>query len=131
MKLQIPLMNPWKDVLVHLALWAVLLSIPSFIYSFFPKPDFDAVLRSQYPNQIALVIGGKDSFSGDTAYARRSYLLVSFALQVTKIVRVTQINSEPPKAVEQKGLFLVTLAIFIGFISYYFWKRWRAQSDDT
>lgn len=129
MKLQIPPMTPWKDVLVHLAIWAVLLSVPSIIYSFFPKPDFDAALRSKYPHQITLVMGGRDSFSGNTTYARRSYLVVPSALQVPEVVQVTQVNSEPPKVVVQGNLFLVSLAFFIGFSFYYFRKRWRTRQS--
>ena len=131
MKFQIPPMTPWKDVLVHLVIWAALLSVPSIIYSFFPKPDFNAALRSKYPHQISLVMGGKDSFSGNTTYVRRSYLLVPSALQVPEVVQVTQVNSEPPKVVVQGHLFLISLVVFIGFSFYYFRKRWRAQQSDA
>ena len=131
MKLQIPPMSPWKDLLVHLVIWAVLLSVPSIIYSFFPKPDFDAALRSKYPHQIALVMGGRDSFSDNTTYARRSYLLVPSAFQVPEFVQITQVNSEPPKIVAQANLFLVSLALFIGLSWYYFRKRWRTQKSDA
>ncbi|WP_460877759.1 hypothetical protein [Rhodanobacter koreensis] len=131
MKFQIPPMNPWKDVLVHLALWAVLLSIPSIFYSFFPKPDFDAVLRVQYPSQIALVMGGKDSFGGNTTYSRRSYLLIPSMFHDPKFVQILQTNSEPPKVVEHRGSFLITLVIFVGLCCFYFCKRWRTQLGDT
>ena len=131
MKIQIPPMNPWKDVLVHLALWIALLSIPSIFYSFFPKPDFDAVLRQHYPNQIPLVMGGKDAFSGATTYSRRSYLLVPSVFHDPKFVQIVQRNSEPPTVVEQRGLFLIALAIFVGLSCYYFQKRWRAQPSDA
>ena len=131
MKFQIPPMAPWKDVLVHLAVWVTLLSAPSIFYSFFPKPEFGAALRSRYPHEIALVMGGRDSFSGNTTYARRTYLLLPSALQVPKLVQVTQENSAPPIVVVQGNLFLVLLLIFIGLSCYYFRKRWRAQRSDA
>ena len=131
MKYQIPRMTPWKDLLVHLAIWAVLLSVPSIVYSFFPKPEFNAALQSKYPHQIALVVGGKDSSSGGATYARRSYLLVPSALQLPEVVQITQVNSEPPKVVVQSNLFLISLVIFIGFSVYYFRKRWRTQQSDA
>jgi len=131
MKFRIPLMAPWKDVLVHLAIWAALLSVPSIFYSFYPKPDFSAALRSQYPHQVALVMGGRDSFGGNTTYARRTYLLVTSALQVPKFVQITQEDSGPPKVVVQANFFPVTLAIFIGFNCYYFRKRWRTQQSEA
>ncbi|OOG64855.1 hypothetical protein B0E46_05520 [Rhodanobacter sp. B04] len=131
MKLQIPPMTPWKDVLVHLAIWAILLSAPSIVYSFFPKPDFDAALRSKYPHQIALVMGGGDSSSGNTTYARRSYLLVPSAPQLPEVVQITQVDSERPKVVVQNNLFLISLVIFIGLSVYYFRKRWRTQQSDA
>jgi len=131
MKFQIPPMTPWKDVLVHLVIWALLLSVPSIIYSFFPKPDFNAALQSKYPHQIFLVMGGKDSFSGNITYALRSYLLVPSALQEPEMVQVTQVNSEPPKVVVQDHLFLISLLILIGFSFYYFRKRRRNQLSDA
>jgi hypothetical protein len=124
-------MTPWKDVLVHLAIWAVLLSVPSIICSFFPTPDFNAALRSQYPHQIALVISVRSSVSSNTTYARRSYLLIPTTLQAPKIIQISQLNSEPPKVVAQGDSFLVFLAIFIGFNCYYFQKRWRTQQSDA
>ena len=131
MKFQIPPMAPWKDVLVHLVIWAALLSVPSVFYSFYPKPDFSAALRRQYPHEVALVLGGRDSFGGNATYARRTYLLVPSALQVPKFVRITQENSGPLKVVVQGNFFLLTLAIFIGFNCYYFRKRWRSQRSEA
>ena len=131
MKFQIPPMAPWKDVLVHLAIWAALLSVPSIFYSFYPKPEFSAALRSQYPHQVALVMGGRDSFGGNTTYARRTYFLLPSALQVPKIVQITQENSGLPKVVVKGNFFPVSLVIFIGFNCYYFRKRWRTQRSDA
>jgi hypothetical protein len=132
MNFQMPRMSRWKDVLVHLAVWSMLLWVPSAIYSFFPKPEFNTLLKSRYPNEFALVAGGRDQFSGSTTYSHRSYWLIPSALQVPRFIRVSQWCSEPPKVVDQGGgPFLLTFAIFLGFNVYYFQRRWRAQSADA
>lgn len=131
MKFQIPPMKPWNDVLVHLAIWIALLSMPSIIYSFFPNQAFDAVLRSHYPNQIAVVMSGKDSFSGNMTYSSRSYLLVPAVFHDPKFVQIKQTNAKPPEVIEHRGLFLTTLLIFIGLCGYYFWTRWRTRPGDA
>lgn len=124
-------LNPWKDLLVHLGAWAVLLLLPSLFYSFFPNPDFDAVLKRTYPDETVVVLGGRSQFSGSNTFSRRHYVLFPSVFTDPKYVQVEQRNSNTPAVLEERGLFLTTLAIFIGLCVYYFRRRWRTKPGDA
>lgn len=124
-------LNPWKDLILHLGAWAVLLALPSLFYSFAPNSDFDLALKRAYPNETAIVLGGHSQFSGSGTLKRRSYVLFPSVLIDPKFVQVEQRNSSTPAVLEERGLFLATLVIFFGFCSYYFWRRWRTRPDDA
>ena len=120
-------MNPLKDVIVHIVMWLVLLSIPSLIFSYFPQSDFDKAL-SKYPGQTAFVIAGKNSRSGDHTHASRHYVLFPSVFYAPKFVSLAQQDSEQVTISESKGLFFVVLLFFTVGAAYYFRKRWTESN---
>jgi hypothetical protein len=128
--LQTRSMKRWKDVLVHLLILGAVLSILPILFSFFPKPAFDEVLRREYPDEIALPYEAESRFGGERTYSQRSYVLVPSVFYDPKVVRVIQHNEEPPTVEEQRGIAYFSLGLVLAMGIAYFRERWQAQADE-
>jgi hypothetical protein len=122
--------KPWLDVLVHLVICGALLSVVPFLLSFFPKPAFEDVLKRDYPGEVALAISGKTKVLGERRTSRGTYVLLPSVFYDPKFVSIAQKNEEAPTVVEQRGLFLLSLAVFLVLSGVYFHRRWQARSGD-
>ena len=115
--------NRAKDLLLHLLAWATLISLPSIVFSFSPKPQFEAVL-SRYPQQVALVVAGRSSFSGDHTFTSRTYVLLPSVFVSPKAIQLRQSDGREVIVEELRGSFILFASILLVSITYYFYRRW-------
>ena len=88
-----------------------------------PVPAFNEVLAS-YKGQTPIALGGRDGFSGEGSFHRRSYVL----LPSFKFIKVQQTGSAPP-TVRSNG---TDYAMFLAFaVVIFLLDGWRRSRGDA
>lgn len=129
LNIKIPKKPRWRDFLIHLAIWAVLLSIPSLILSDPLNEKFQGALI-HYSDQILLTVGGHNGFIDAQPQARRIYILFPSVFRDPKFVDIWQTSDGEPVIYEQRGTFIATVLIGIALVGFYFWKRWTTEEAE-